>query len=165
MCPNSIFVPYMEVLNIQNWDQNKGDKQTKFFRQAVSLSGELVPLDYFLQTICRFIDEFVPLEYFSQAICHHKNGTCSLELFPQTNCLIPLTGFSNEYCWFSGLEKLIDSSFSGWYFFYGQCFPLQVVFCFMVFPYVIYWKELHLLHIFGHLSLCIAIVKLLQVLR
>ena len=41
----SIFIPYMHVFLIDNWNLNKQDKQIKFLRQAVSISGEIVPLD------------------------------------------------------------------------------------------------------------------------
>ena len=74
----------MEVFLINSREQNKQDKQSKFLRQPepgkkihlsnflnqpIALSGEIVPFEYFLQTICRLITEFVQLDGFSQARC------------------------------------------------------------------------------------------------
>ena len=38
----------MDVFLIDSRDLNKQDKQTKFLRQAVSISGEIVPLEFVL---------------------------------------------------------------------------------------------------------------------
>ena len=46
----------MGVFMIDSWDLNKQDKQIKFLRQAVSISGEIVPLEFFYQKICRLIE-------------------------------------------------------------------------------------------------------------
>ena len=35
----------MSIFLIDSWDLKKQDKQIKFLRQAVSVSGEIVPLD------------------------------------------------------------------------------------------------------------------------
>ena len=35
----------MDVFLIDSWDLNKQDKQNKFLRQAVSVAGEIVPLE------------------------------------------------------------------------------------------------------------------------
>ena len=37
----------MGVFSIDSWDLNEQDKQIKFPRQAVSISGEIVPLELF----------------------------------------------------------------------------------------------------------------------
>ena len=46
----------MGVFLIDIWDLNKQGKQYKFLRQAVSTSGEIVPLELFYQTSCRFME-------------------------------------------------------------------------------------------------------------
>ena len=51
-----MFASYMDIFLIDNWDLNKQDKQIKFLRQAVSISGEIVPLELFYQTSCRLIE-------------------------------------------------------------------------------------------------------------
>ena len=40
-----MFVPYMDVFLVDSWELYKEGKQIKFLRQAVSLLGEIVPLD------------------------------------------------------------------------------------------------------------------------
>ena len=35
----------MDMFLIDNWDLNKQDKQIRFLSQAVSVAGEIVPLD------------------------------------------------------------------------------------------------------------------------
>ena len=42
---NSIFVPDVGVFLIDSLDLNKQEKQIKLLRKAVSISGEIVPLD------------------------------------------------------------------------------------------------------------------------
>ena len=46
----------MDILLIDIWDLNKQNKQMKFLRQAVSISGEIVPLELIYQTNCRLIE-------------------------------------------------------------------------------------------------------------
>ena len=46
----------MDVFLIDSWDLNKQEKQIKFLRQAVSISGETVPLELFYQTSCHLIE-------------------------------------------------------------------------------------------------------------
>ena len=82
----------MDVFFIDSWDLNKQDKQNEFFSQAVSVSGEIVPLELLYQTSCRLIGEICStviilsdmlsgivnsLEQFSHTTCHHFRGTCS----------------------------------------------------------------------------------------
>ena len=43
----------MGVFLIDSWHLNKQDKQIKFLRQAVPVSGEIVPLEQFYDTSCR----------------------------------------------------------------------------------------------------------------
>ena len=45
----------MDVFLIDSWDLNKQDKQIKLLRKAVSISGEIDPLELFYQTSCRII--------------------------------------------------------------------------------------------------------------
>ena len=52
----------MQIFLGDSPEQNEQDKQNNFFRQAFCLSGELVPLEYFLQTACLSIRKFVPLD-------------------------------------------------------------------------------------------------------
>ena len=42
----------MGVFLIDSWDLNKQDKQSKFLRKVVSVSGEFVPLEKFSQPRC-----------------------------------------------------------------------------------------------------------------
>ena len=95
----------MQIFLVDSPEQNEQDKQNNFLRQAFSLSGELVPLEYFLQTICLSIRDFVPLDWFSQTRClwlliHSITflrqpvtilaELAAFEKFSKTSCLIPL---------------------------------------------------------------------------
>ena len=50
-------VPFMEILLNDSCDLNKQDKQIEFPRQAVSLSVEIVQLEFFYQASCRLTEE------------------------------------------------------------------------------------------------------------
>ena len=70
----------MDVFLIDSWDLNKQDKQIKFLRQAVSVAGEIVPLEKkFLRQSVYFSREIVPLELFYQTSCRLIEGFAPLE--------------------------------------------------------------------------------------
>ena len=48
----TVIVPYVEVFLIDSWDLNKQDKQNKFLWQAVSLTRELVPVEFSSELNC-----------------------------------------------------------------------------------------------------------------
>ena len=116
-----------------------------FLRQSVALSVEIVPLEYFLQTICRLIGAFVQHAWLSQKHCL-RMWIHLIIFFPesviiiatllhlvthsQTSCLSCLNflskntfGFQDERLWFTA-----RAVFLSW-----------LVFLFMVFPYIVIW--------------------------
>ena len=53
----------MDIFLIDSWDQNNKDKQIKFLRQAVSVSGEVVPFSkLFVRHAVVLSRDLVPLE-------------------------------------------------------------------------------------------------------
>ena len=80
---NSKVFPNMEVFLIDSWHQKKQGKEIIFFRQPVALSGEIVPL-----------------VLFSETLCHIIRGVC---------CLNRLTVIWMTYSPFSRWKKVIDS--------------------------------------------------------
>ena len=129
---NSIFVPYIGVfwLTVETWTnkteelgfsdklslyQGKLFDLSKFVRQAVASSRELVPLEYFYQT--RSLLKFIfligflrqPLTILGELVPHEK--------FSQTSGIYPLMKFLQTYIRLSRWNRMIDSfcslSFSG----------------------------------------------------
>ena len=99
---------------------------SNFLRQSVALSGEVVPLEYFLQIICRLITEFVTFDWLSQTCCLRLlihfiiflrqsvtilGNLLHLKRLSQTSYGTLLFIILCIYSWFSRWMKVSDSSF------------------------------------------------------
>ena len=78
----------MDVFLIDSLDLNKQDKQIKFLRQAVSVAGEIVPLEYFDQTPC--LELLTHLNIFLRQPVTLLGDLAPHKRFSQTSGIIPL---------------------------------------------------------------------------
>ena len=114
----------MEVFLIDFWDLINQDKQNKLLGEAVSITGEIVPFEYFYQT--SWLGRFFLINFFRQPVT--KLG----EVFPHERVLQTLqfkllsfiVSFQDEREWSTAL---VVFSFMISLVFYG-CLSFQAVF-------------------------------------